>query len=42
LLATGGAFDVDPALLGDNYRHETVNTKAGLFNALYMSLYLAR
>ncbi len=42
LLVTGGAFDVDPALFGDNYRHETVNTKAGLFNALYMSLYLAR
>ncbi len=27
LLVTGGAFDVDPALFGDNERHETVVTK---------------
>lgn len=28
LLVTGGAFDVDPALFGDDHRHETVTTKA--------------
>lgn len=28
LLVTGGAFDVDPALFGDNHRHDTVVTKA--------------
>lgn len=27
LVITGGAFDVDPALFGDNSRHETVITK---------------
>ena len=29
LVVTGGAFDVDPALYGDNARHETVNLKEG-------------
>ncbi|MCH7942283.1 MAG: gamma-glutamyl-gamma-aminobutyrate hydrolase family protein, partial [Proteobacteria bacterium] len=28
LLVTGGAFDVDPALFGDNHRHGSVVTKA--------------
>ncbi len=28
LLVTGGAFDVDPTLFGDNHRHETVVVKA--------------
>lgn len=28
LLVTGGAFDVDPALFGDNHRHASVVTKA--------------
>ena len=28
LLVTGGAFDVDPALFGDNHRHQSVVTKA--------------
>ncbi len=28
LLVTGGAFDVDPALFGDDHRHETVVVKA--------------
>jgi putative glutamine amidotransferase len=27
LIITGGAFDVDPALFGDNSRHDTVTTK---------------
>jgi putative glutamine amidotransferase len=29
LIVTGGAFDVDPALFGDDTRHETVSLKAG-------------
>jgi len=29
LIVTGGAFDVDPALYGDESRHETVALKAG-------------
>ncbi|MCP5367010.1 MAG: gamma-glutamyl-gamma-aminobutyrate hydrolase family protein [Hyphomicrobiales bacterium] len=29
LVVTGGAFDVDPALFGDNARHETVVLKEG-------------
>lgn len=29
LIVTGGAFDVDPALYGDDTRHQTVELKAG-------------
>jgi putative glutamine amidotransferase len=32
LIVTGGAFDVDPALFGDNDRHDTVTVKPGRTN----------
>jgi putative glutamine amidotransferase len=33
LVVTGGAFDVDPTLYGDDARHETVSLKAGRTSA---------